>query len=70
MSVKLTDGSIHLKEITFGWFEGVHEKLTMKATHGGGVVVRVGDKEALVSPQDLLNAARLFGAKDIDARIK
>ena len=73
MSTQLpyTDGlEIQPKVVTFQHIESISEPIAMQATMSGQVIVRVGGKEAIANAQDILNAARFFGAKDIDARIK
>jgi hypothetical protein len=57
------------KVVTFAVL-GDGPKLSFKDTRHGGVLVELGDRKIIVPAQDILNAARFLGAKDIDVKIK
>lgn len=63
------DGALKPKEVIFIQ-HGNMPRFSMVGTFTDSVKVKIGDAESIVSAQELLNAARFMGAKDIDARIK
>jgi len=63
------DGSLKPKEVIFVQ-HGNQPRVSLVGTFTDSVIVRIGEAQSLVSAQELLNAARFMGAKDIDARIK
>lgn len=64
-----TDGTVTLKKVTFTKW-GENPELSITETHGNGCVVRLGNLETVVKPQDLLSAALFVGAKHIDVNLK
>lgn len=63
------DGALKPKEVVFIQ-HGNTPRVCLIGTFTDSVIVKVGDVRSVVSAQELLNAARFMGAKDIDVRIK
>ncbi len=63
-----TDSIMEPKKVTFRAFNGATMEMTENFT--GDAVVSVGVHKVVIPVQDLLNAARFLGAKEIDVKLK
>ncbi len=63
-----SDGELEPRKVSFHAFNGAN--LEMREDMNGNAIVSVGESQAVVPVQDLLNAARFLGAKDFDVKIE